>query len=216
MCTCGSVSNVEVIDSVFGFCSGSFYNSLYHTWPSVSEFRTLSEHLLTLLWLRENYHSPTSSLPSTSRLLLVWFLFLVLLVVPFTALSKTQSFLFLGTRLVLRQMEKWQPLHCLLPALILVDFRVSFTFLSIIQCTFWNQTALRNLSRFLFRCFRLCYHSFYWRLSDPLDSHIQTFSQTRGCPYTPVQGHILLNYSLRSTSWHRLKSQLACRWCPGS
>lgn len=26
-----SVSNVEVIDTVFGFCSGSFYNSLYHT-----------------------------------------------------------------------------------------------------------------------------------------------------------------------------------------
>lgn len=145
VCVGLSVSNVEVIDSVFGFCSGSFYNSLYHTWPSVSEFRTLTEHLLAIMTKRKSPLSHFLSLPSTSRLFLVLFLFLVFLVVPLTAPSETRRLLSLAYPLLLWQARK-SAFHCLLLALILVGFRVRFTLLRFIKCAFWNQVAAGNFS----------------------------------------------------------------------
>ena len=112
-------------------------------------------------------------LPSTSRLFLVFHLFLALLVVPFTTPSKTQRFLFLAYPLGAVTDEEMAALtlssSCFDPA----DFGVSFTLLRFFKYTFWNQFVFRLLSQLLLRYFPLYCHSIYWYFFHRLDIHIQ-------------------------------------------
>lgn len=87
------------------------------------------------------------SLPSTSRFLLVLFLFLVLLVVPFTDPSKSHSFLTLTYQFCTLTGEDMTALT-FFSSSCNSYLRVRLTFWKSMKYTFWNQ-ILKNSNIFL-------------------------------------------------------------------